>query len=134
MTGAAAEVVDEHHLGDLMAKTKALKLSRDVLMKEFDAADAAFKEAKVEVMEELRTQGTMMSKVEGVATASISKKVVPSTTDWTEFYAYMIANEMPELLQKRINQSAYTELRESGTVIPGVEDFEMSTLNFRVIT
>jgi len=137
MNNAAAEqpeqAQDEHVLGPILERAKQIKSRRDELKREFDIQDALFKEIKYEIINALDYHGTMSTKVDGVATASITKKIVANTSDWSLVHAYILENEMPELLQKRVNQGAYKELRDRGIEIPGLEDFEAVDLHLRVI-
>ena len=100
---------------------------------EFDAAETAFKDLKICIKDALRDVGISGSKLEGIATATITSKTVPTVRDWDTFYAWIMNNNMPQLLQKRVLQTGYKELRDQGIEIPGVEDFELEDLAFRVI-
>lgn len=124
---------DQQTLSALMTITKTLKQARDAAKLKFDAADIKFKEAKYEVMDALTEQGALSTKIDGIGTATILKKIVANTEDWHDVYQYILDNNMPDLLQKRINQTAYKELRDRDIVIPGLVDFEATDLHFRII-
>jgi len=61
---------------------------------------------------------------------AINKTVLPNVTDWEEFYTYLNENKAYYLLQKRVSSSAYRELRENKEIIPGVEDYNKTSLRF----
>jgi len=47
-------------------------------------------------------------------------KDVPKCDDWTQLHNYVIANNAPELLQKRLTESAVMERINAGEHIPGI--------------
>lgn len=126
--------MDDHAtLAALMTVAKRLKIARNVAKVAFDIADEEFKDAKYEVLDALTEQGALSTKIDGIGTATITSKTVANTEDWTQVYAYILKNNMPDLLQKRINQTAYKELRDRGVNIPGLVDYKATDLHFRII-
>ena len=59
-----------------------------------------------------------------VATAAITRTVVPNVTDWDTFYKYIIKTKSLDLLERRPSRSAYRERLDAGEAVPGVEAFE----------
>ena len=69
------------------------------------------------------------------------KKTFHSAKDWTAFHAYIRANGMFELLQKRISDTALKELVEQARtggyenwLPPGVEASEIDALSFSKVS
>lgn len=65
------------------------------------------------------------------ATVFVAKDVLPTVKDWEKLTDYIKENDAHYLFQKRITQSAWKELIESGETVPGVEPFEQTKLNMR---
>lgn len=62
------------------------------------------------------------------ATFTPKTKEVPNVTCWDKVYDFILENEALHLVQKRISESAWKELREAdGVLVPGTEVFEKST-------
>ena len=120
-------------LGELMRLAREAKELRDKAAENLRLADESFNALKLQILQTMRTQEQDSTSVKGVARARVSTKVVPNVTDWDQFYEYIMENNLPELLQKRILLSGYQELRNSGEVIPGVEDFEKEDVTFTII-
>lgn len=80
----------------------------------------------------LEAQGIEQSRGR-VATATISKTIVPNVHDWEEFHQYIVENDAMYLLERRASAAAYRELLEQreGENIPGVQPFEKTTLSLR---
>jgi len=58
------------------------------------------------------------------------KKVNYWCTDWTRFHKWVLANEIPEVLQKRISQDNLKEyLTESGDIPIGLQSDAVYTIN-----
>lgn len=116
-----------------MRLAREAKELRDKAAENLRLADESFNALKLQILQTMRTQEQDSTSVKGVARARVSTKVVPNVTDWDQFYEYIMENNLPELLQKRILLSGYQELRNSGEVIPGVEDFEKEDVTFTII-
>lgn len=67
------------------------------------------------------------------ATVFLSKDTVPTVKDWDALEKYIKDNDSLHLLQRRVSATAYRELAEMGTKIPGVEPFDRQKLNIRAI-
>lgn len=97
-------------------------------------------QAKVETMksEESALQDHVLNnfkkdEVEGakgkLASASITRTTVANVTDWEAFYKYIKKNEAWDMLQRRVNDSAYRARLEESVVVPGVEAFGVVKLS-----
>lgn len=62
---------------------------------------------------------------------SLDIKEIPTVSDWPKFYAYIIKNKATDLLQKRINTTAYRERAEAKEKVPGTKIFRKKTLKFK---
>jgi len=129
-----AHVVEMDALGELLEQGKEAKLTLDAKRIEFDVAEHIFRELKLLIKDELRNIGVTGSKKEGIATVTITKKTVPTVRDWDAFYEWIHQEELPQILQKRVLQSGFKELRDQGIEIPGVEDFELEDLHFKILS
>lgn len=69
------------------------------------------------------------------ALISISKSVVPQVQDWEALHKYVLRHKAMHLLQRRLAVNAYREALDNnkGKSLPGVVDFEKTTLNVRKV-
>jgi flagellar biosynthesis chaperone FliJ len=110
LTRANAEI------SKLEAQLKDLKSERD--------------EYQRQIMNLLDEQGIRSAAI-GNKTAVILEATVPHVTDWAAFYAYVLEQGAPELLERRPSAAEYRSLREQGRDVPGTEPFVRRTLSFR---
>lgn len=92
-----------------------------------------FKKQELEflIMQDLTEDGSSLSCTE-YGTVSINSKIVPSVTDWPAFEKYIYDNHALHLLQRRPASDSYRdEIKVNGDV-PGVESFEVTTLNYSI--
>jgi len=101
--------------------------------------EAAIKELKQEfetkqweLMQLMEEAGLDQAKSSS-ATVFLSKDTVPTVKDWDALEKYIKDNDSLHLLQRRVSATAYRELAEMGTKIPGVEPFDRQKLNIRAI-
>ena len=64
---------------------------------------------------------------------TISKKleIVPTVEDWDILYKHILRTKQFELLQKRMSATAYRELLQMNTPVPGVKAAELTKINYR---
>jgi hypothetical protein len=79
-------------------------------------------------------------KAEGkLASISVNYAMISTTTDWNETMKWIINGKRGDkfayahLVQRRISDPAYRELRELGVVIPGQEDFTKRSLSITAL-
>lgn len=60
---------------------------------------------------------------------TVQKKEKPICGDWSKLYAYIIAEDAFDLLQKRLTETAVKLRWEEGVQIPGVEPFPIFNLS-----
>jgi len=69
-----------------------------------------------------------------MASASISRVVVPNPTDWTKIMAWITRYKRYDLFERRIAKAAWLETvqnRPKQAPIPGIESYEKISLNLR---
>lgn len=67
------------------------------------------------------------------ASVSVSEVHTGKPKDWELIWPWIAKTKQWQLVQKRISDPSYRELRGMGKVIPGVEDFTQRNVNVRVI-
>lgn len=106
-------------IGTLVDKLYSLRQERFKLQRRVDE----LKKEESEIQEYLISEIPKSNSI-GVsghqARVQIVKKQVPTVTDWDSLYAYISSTENYQLLQRRLNTAAYTELIESGEELKGV--------------
>lgn len=74
------------------------------------------------------------------ASISVNYAVVANTVDWNKFMEFVVTGKRGDkmayahLVQKRVGDPAYRELRALGMVIPGLEDFTKRSLSITTLT
>lgn len=66
-----------------------------------------------------------------VATATLSVTPIPVVDDWDAYYAYMRETDSLHLLQRRVAVGALNELKDAGTIPPGVRFIEKESISLR---
>ena len=65
------------------------------------------------------------------ASATITQAELPNVEDWQAFHQFLIEEAMPELLQKRLSTGACSELKATGTPIPGLTWFTKRSISLK---
>lgn len=116
---------------EIKSLTQALKVynriedERDRLRAEYDAKESKLKAAQTTVqnymMEEMQVLGLTSFEVPGQGVASIRVKRRFGAADWSLVWDFIIANKCPEMLQKRLLDTAVQKyLDTTGELPPGV--------------
>lgn len=109
-------------LGGCADRLYELKDKMAAAQRVVDALDAERKALKEHVINTLPK-----SEATGVAGRVARVRVVPKSTpqvkDWAAFYAYVQKNKRPDLLQRRVNETAVKELLDAKKKVAGVEVF-----------
>lgn len=118
-------------LGSLIDEMSEIREKRRVIASEDKVCKDRYDELEAELISALDKQG--MAKGTGrKASASISTTVVAAKTDWDMFMTWLVKTKNTQLVQQRVSDPAYRELRERlGKAIPGLEDFEKRSVNLR---
>lgn len=95
------------------------------------AIDAAIERLEAAVLGELDELGVTQIK-SGSGLAYIETKRRPTCGDWGQLYNYIIAQHRPDLLQKRLSESAILEILDTTeTLPPGVSLMQERNVIFR---
>lgn len=117
-------------VGALIDQMSRLREERRIIAEQDKALKAAYDAAELQLIEALDKQDSR--KGEGkLASASISEVVVAQKLDWNETMKWIARTKNFQLVQQRISDPAYRELRALGKVIPGLEDFTKRSINLR---
>jgi len=94
-----------------------------------DGIDAQIKEVEAALLAQMDKEGTTNGGGK-TATVSVNESVVPTVTDWDEFYKYIHKQKWFHLLERRPSVTGCRELFETKGKIPGVMPFTKRKLNF----
>jgi hypothetical protein len=72
-----------------------------------------------DIMHLMSEVGTTKAASESGHSVTMSKKIVPSITDWDAFYEYVQQTKSFDLLHKRLSTTAFKDRAENGEQIPG---------------
>lgn len=82
------------------------------------------------ISEECEQIGTDIVRTDTV-TVTVTKAELPTVEDWALFYDYIIENNAPFMLHKRVSLGPCQELWASGVEIPGVIPTVMTKVSTR---
>ncbi len=117
-------------VGALIDQMSRLREERRVIAEQDKVLKAAYDATELQLIEALDKQDTR--KGEGkLASASIGEVVVAQKLNWNETMKWVARTKNFQLVQQRISDPAYRELRALGKVIPGLEDFTKRSINLR---
>ena len=121
-------------LGGLIDKLNDVREEKRKLAEQEKELNARYAEIEEQLLQRLDAEG--MDKATGKkATASISKVVVASVTDWEKAYAFIKKTGYFHLLQRRVSDPAFRELLEqkgeAAMKKAGMESFTKTNLNLR---
>jgi hypothetical protein len=117
-------------VGALIDQMSRLREERRVIAEQDKVLKAAYDATEMQLIEALDKQDTR--KGEGkLASASIGEVVVAQKLNWNETMKWVARTKNFQLVQQRISDPAYRELRALGKVIPGLEDFTKRSINLR---
>lgn len=117
-------------VGALIDQMSRLREERRVIAEQDKVLKAAYDATEMQLIEALDKQDTR--KGEGkLASASIGEVVVAQKLNWNETMKWVARTKNFQLVQQRISDPAYRELRALGKIIPGLEDFTKRSINLR---
>lgn len=103
---------------------------------EHDKASKSIKELEevlvLEIIDALDEQDTTMGRSRKNS-ASIVEEEIATVEDYDEFYAHIVSEDCPYLLQRRVAQGAVKELLESGQEVPGIKLLTKRKLSLRKV-
>jgi hypothetical protein len=100
------------------------------LNKRITALKEAAEQIETELIHMIKEQGVEGLHSHGIS-ATISEQSFGQITDYEAFETYLKETDSLFLLQRRLSQLAYNDLKASGEDIPGVKDFTKTTLSLR---
>lgn len=130
MNAPATNIPAEVTLADLALARDDLRMQLKAVQDEEKRLKALLDENEDLIIAQLDAQGVTRSGV-GPYSMSISLTTVGNVEDWDQVYDFIRENDAFHLLQRRLANAAYNELREGGEAVPGVVPFEKRSLNFR---
>jgi hypothetical protein len=110
---------------DMLYKMREERLAHQKLVDEAKGKEEAIKQ---HILHNLAKQGG--EKFGGkVATATISRRICAEVQDWDALHAWVAKTNSWDMLQKRVNDTAFRARLEENVVVPGVEPYEVVSIN-----
>jgi hypothetical protein len=117
-------------IGSLIDEMSVVRDRRRELAAEDKELEGQYKALEQELIAGFKAQG--MAKGTGnSASASVSETVVANKLDWMEFMTWVGKTKNYHMVQQRVSDPAYREIRAKGKIIPGLEDFTKVSINLR---
>lgn len=113
------------------SKLKELFAKRAERLKLKNKADILEQEEK-NLQAELAA-ASVLPGIYGTLALSSKTKTVPKCDDWSAFHRYVISQNAPELLHKRLTESAVMERIEAGEVLPGISTDDKITYTVKEV-
>ena len=110
---------------DLLYTTRQQRLELQHEVDELQELETALKNYFVDNLPKSQASGIAGK----VARVQLGSKVVAQVADWPAFYKYVKKNDAFYLMQRRLSDSAITEIWEDGKKVPGVEPFNIVTVS-----
>ena len=122
--------VSQASIGKNVDKVFLLRKKKADLEAAIRDVEGQIAELDAEIMDAMTCAG-MEKAATRHGTVSISSSTVAQVEDWDAFYAYIYKNKYGHLLQRRVSDPAWRELREQGKKVPGTAGFTKKRLNYR---
>lgn len=110
---------------DLLYNLRAKRLAGQKLVDEVEAEEKALKEHIIEQLPKSEASGISGS----IANVKVVNKMVPQVKDWDLLYAHILKTKSFDLLNRALNKGAVEERYEAGKKVPGVEDFQATSVS-----
>lgn len=134
MTTATAQITPLENspltLGGIIDKLSEIREARRALNERDKELSKEFELLKTELLARYEAEGTNSASGH-VATASVTRTVVPTVKNWDLLYAYILETGQLHLLEKRVATGAFREVNNAGSEIPGVEPFTKTDISLR---
>lgn len=101
--------------------------------KQIESVKASMAALEEQIMDNLKAQDLMFGRG-SKASATISESVVPTVVDWDEAHEYILNERAMFLVERRMSAAPWNELRESGVLVPGTEEFTKRKLSVRKVS
>ncbi len=109
------ELIDE--MFEVREKKRGLEAEIKQLKADLGGLEERFKQACKEAGTDY-ARGTL-------ASASVTKQLVPTVVDWDLVYEYIKKEDAMYLLHRRVSVAAWKELMDAGIDLPGIEAYEV---------
>jgi hypothetical protein len=110
---------------DALYKMREQRLAAQKIV---DASKTSEEALKLHVLNNFNRQEVEKSSGK-LATCAITRRVVAEVQDWDALFKYVSENDAFDLLQKRVNDTAYRARLEENVEVPGIEPFEVVSLS-----
>lgn len=104
-----------------------LREQRLALQRQADAVEAQEKELREHIIKTLPKADNVTGGKKWMVERS--DKQVPTVKDWDKLYGYISKNDRFDLLHRRVNEKAVTDMWDDKKTVPGVEPFTVVTLS-----
>lgn len=131
ITGTSVPKTEYGTFEEEAMKLRQLKDRKDEASADLSAAESAYKDQEQIIIEMMEMQGLDSTRLAGIATLTKTVQEIPTAEDWGQVYEYIINNDMPHLLQRRLSAGSIKELNDQGIEVPGVTIFRKIGLSVR---
>ena len=122
--------MSEMNIGECIDRLFEIRNAKGELNRAKRALDDEKDEIEAHLLGKMKELGVESTKSK-IASATISKSIVPHVDDWDAFYEYIVYTNSPFLLERRPSVTAYRDLLQAGEVIPGVSPFTEVSISLR---
>jgi hypothetical protein len=112
---------------DYLYRVKQIKAKLNKRIKNLNEASAETEQNLIRLIKDQGVCGLHSA----TASATISEESFGDVEDFQSFEEYLIRTNSLFLLQRRLSQVAYRDLKAAGETIPGTKDFTKTTLSLR---
>jgi predicted metal-dependent phosphotriesterase family hydrolase len=130
MDGSSSEAVFTPD--KLMQVYSKMRDKLEALQRDVDKVEDDMKTVKIALLDHFKVNGADSIRTShGLAYRSV--KVTHSTADWESFHRFILDHEVPQLLEKRINQKNMKDFLEQNpeTIPPGLNTVSEYTITIR---
>ena len=118
------------NIGETITYLYRIKAIKANLNKRIKALEDAAAEHESNLIEMIQTQGVDSLRFRGIS-ATLSSESYGQVDDYEAFENYVINTPSLFLLQRRLSQAAYNDLKAAGEEIPGIKDYTKIKLSLR---
>ena len=118
------------NIGETITYLYRIKTIKANLNKRIKALEDTAAEHEENLIKMIQEQGVDSLRSHGIS-ATISTESYGQVDDYEAFENYVINTKSLFLLQRRLSQAAYNDLKASGETIPGLKDYTKNKLSLR---
>ncbi len=112
---------------DYLYRVKGIKAKLNKRIKNLTEAYDKVEQELIRLIKEQQVVGLHSP----TASATIMEESFGDIENFEEFEAFVIETNSLFLLQRRLSQAAYRDLKSAGEVVPGTKDFTKTSLSLR---